>query len=86
MSQTPEQKRHWDKFCLDFINDVYGGWPQCVGCTRHYDYGCCEAFPNRIPLEILSGQWDHRHPFPGDGGLQFVPAKDDEGTAGGSVG
>ena len=76
MSQTPEQKRNWNRHCLDFINDVYGGWPQCTGCRRYHDDGTCDAFPDGIPHEIVTGLWDHRKPFPGDRGLRFVQSPD----------
>jgi hypothetical protein len=31
----------------------------------------CEAFPDRVPREIYTGQFDHREPYPGDNGIQF---------------
>ncbi len=31
----------------------------------------CEAFPERVPREIYTGQFDHRAPYPGDNGIRF---------------
>lgn len=33
----------------------------------------CEAFPQGIPEEILSGQNNHKFPVPGDHGILFEP-------------
>lgn len=38
----------------------------------------CEAFPERVPREIWTGQFDHRRPYPGDNGILFEPAEDSE--------
>ena len=45
---------------------------QCHRCARKLPFGC-EAFPDGIPDEIAADQHDHREPYPGDGGLRFVP-------------
>lgn len=49
---------------------------QCFNCTRFLgvnDEGApyCAAFPDGIPRQILTGEADHRDPFPGDGGIRF---------------
>ena len=48
---------------------------QCVTC-RHYRPGMtCDAFPIGIPSVILTGERDHRQPFPGDKGIRWEPAE-----------
>jgi hypothetical protein len=51
-----------------------------VGCTYcrhlHADWRACAAYPAGIPLPILSGDFDHRHPLPGDRGIRFEPIDD----------
>jgi hypothetical protein len=37
----------------------------------------CKAFPDGVPIEILSGRDLHYLPFPGDHGLQFERSKTD---------
>lgn len=62
-----------------------GPAPICMFCTRLIESGdddapfTCDAFPEGIPERILSSDADHRLPFPGDGGLQFLP-EDDRAT------
>lgn len=34
--------------------------------------GVCEAFPEKIPADIYWGGFDHRKPYPGDGGIRFA--------------
>lgn len=53
--------------------------PQCFDC-RHFDWSSqvaiCAAFPEGIPGEILTDEFDHRKPHPGDHGIRFEPAKE----------
>lgn len=44
----------------------------CDYC-RHADGPRCRAFPDGIPRIILSGEYDHRREYPGDGGVRFEP-------------
>ncbi len=46
----------------------------CSQCERILKDGItCKAFPDGIPDVILTGEFDHRKPFPGDNGIQFEP-------------
>ena len=42
-------------------------WQGCRGCAL-YRRACCVAYPNGIPLMILSGEVDHMVPRPGQAG------------------
>lgn len=49
----------------------------CLSC-KHLDRDndeafTCRAFPAGIPTPIVEG-YDHRKPFPGDGGIRFERA------------
>lgn len=43
------------------ICKYYGGGPNNI----------CEAYPDGIPEELLTGEESHREPYPGDRGIQF---------------
>ena len=47
--------------------------PQCNTCAFYHGDLTCAAFHARIPLAILSGQFDHRQPYEGDGGIRYEP-------------
>lgn len=59
--------------------------PICDSCTRlevgqqGYSYRCA-AFPDGIPDAIYPGGFDHRQPFPGDGGVRWEMSTE-EGAA-----
>lgn len=46
---------------------------QCIGCARFRSFRQCEAFPEQIPTDIWTGEFDHANPYPGDNGLQQIP-------------
>lgn len=57
---------------------------QCATC-KHFDSSryignFCTAFPDGdgIPLAIITGEFDHKEPFPGDHGIQFEPIDDED--------
>jgi hypothetical protein len=51
----------------------------CVLCKHHHGIWC-EAFPDRIPLEIRKMYADHRLPYAGDHGILFEPKDHSEKT------
>ena len=58
----------------------------CQHC-RWYDHahpglGRCKAFPNHIPVAILTNEFDHTEPFPGDHGIRFEPIDEKAATIG----
>ena len=48
-------------------SEHYEEWGGCLGCA-HYLRGRCVAYPNSIPLPIVSGEVDHMVPRPGQVG------------------
>lgn len=55
--------------------------PDCVRLTGETGWidetiptGTCAAFPDGIPLAIFAGGFDHRKPYPGDGGVTYLAA------------
>jgi hypothetical protein len=60
--------------------------PLCMVCkhrkkdaTGHWFV--CEAFPEGIPGEIITGVFKHTRKYPGDNGIRFEPAVKDEAQA-----
>jgi excisionase family DNA binding protein len=47
--------------------------PPCYDCIhfREAKSGKCDAFPDQIPEQLWSGEFQHDKPFPGDRGLRF---------------
>ena len=50
--------------------------PICFNCKNYINDYMCKAFNDGIPPKILTGNHDHRKPYPGDNGIQFEPIKD----------
>ena len=62
---------------------MIGKAPICMKCKRYRDKDGkqgmnCDAYPNGIPIEILTGEHDHTEPYEGDHGIQFEPVEDSE--------
>jgi hypothetical protein len=45
----------------------------CVHVMRSAPAIKCSAYPEGIPIEILTGKVDHHKPYKGDHGIQFSP-------------
>jgi hypothetical protein len=53
--------------------------PKCNNCFYYHknrNGATCKAFPNGIPVEILTNEHDHTKPFKGDNGILFEPTKE----------
>lgn len=46
---------------------------QCEGCRHYLSALKCLAFPDGIPDDILSGDFDHTQPHDGDNDIQYEP-------------
>jgi len=44
---------------------------QCADCVHRVRVGICKAFPDGIPIPILTNKVSHKTPYPGDNGIQF---------------
>jgi hypothetical protein len=49
---------------------------QCTFCAlRSPDATNCRAFPEGIPVEIITNEHDHTVKFPGDNGILYKPVE-----------
>ena len=53
---------------------------QCITCKHYRGILTCEAFSDRIPAEIVTGEHDHAEAFEGDGGIRWEKAPDVPGS------
>ena len=49
---------------------------QCIECAHYRGLLECDAFPEGIPTEIVTGEHDHREPYNGDNGIRFEPVRE----------
>ena len=59
--------------CFRCVHQLYGGGSTDDGI----EVGICNAFPDGIPIVIWTNEFDHRNPYPGDGGIRFTPIPPD---------
>jgi hypothetical protein len=69
-----EEQRQYARDLQDRLSTpVFNAAMQCNTCIlRIGGTATCAAFPEKIPIEILTGRHDHSKPFPGDGGVTRV--------------
>jgi hypothetical protein len=56
--------------------------PLCDSCSRRTALSKCTAYPTGIPVQILANLVDHRQPYEGDHGKQFMEDKDNNKNLG----
>jgi hypothetical protein len=57
-----------------FVTDASAGI--CDNCEWWFDEKIgCKAFPDGIPLSVLTGEFQHTTPYKGDGGILFKRKK-----------
>lgn len=44
---------------------------QCNSCTHYRGFAKCDAFPDRIPRELMTIDITHDKPYEGDGGVRY---------------
>lgn len=71
--QSEEDKNRQEKFTA---TEVVIHNPLCNSCVYKDPNGPrCLAFPERIPLSILTGGVNHKNPYDGDNGIQYKKGK-----------
>jgi len=66
--------RRRQRFAPDNLAVISVNGAECNKCRHVSDDGLyCKAFPDGIPMEILSGKVQHRTSHPGDNGIRFEP-------------
>lgn len=63
------------RMCMHYLGTIQPDGTELSECIA------CEAFPEGIPREIAYGDNDHTKPFPGDNGIQYEKAKNQDDMA-----
>jgi len=72
-SFAESEDRLSDSIVLSMENEL-AGFKGCLNCKHLFsDEISCKAFPNVIPSDILTNEFDHRVPWEGDNGILFEP-------------
>ena len=66
--------------------DCIGKDDNCKACKHYHNnleegfsgdpVATCEAFPTAIPLDILTGKFNHENPYPDDNNIRYEPLGD----------
>ena len=54
---------------------IYRSQANCSICTHYQGDQCCYAFPDGVPELLWTGEYLHREPYPGDGGIRYQPRR-----------
>lgn len=86
--EVPERQTAEDYELAAQLQDTLARWapsdePICHFCRHMATSGgmTCAAFPDGIPWEIQSGEFDHRQPHPRDHGVRYDPIQPEEFAA-----
>ena len=52
---------------------------QCLTCSNYTLSNTCLAYPEGIPIEIMTGEVDHKQPYAGDNGIRWENARGKDG-------
>lgn len=73
MSDKNKGTKEFQDLQQKYIDTTFGT-VQCDECRHYIGGNRCKAF-DEIPLAVVSGDFDHRNPYPGDRGILFEPKK-----------
>lgn len=74
-----KRKRKFNEVSKGFEQDVMAHLPDCFTCKHLRKVGC-DAFPDGIPLDIVSGVVKHNKPYKGDHGIQYEKGEPKKGV------
>lgn len=68
MASPDEPNLHERRMDEELVLEAVG---ICHTCVHKRDVYTCDAFPDGIPVEILTGDAIHNRPYPGDRGIRY---------------